>query len=271
MTNHRFPPLLFCLLALALVVSGCRSTSDEDETTAADAPTETVAQETDALAAWSYGGDTGPANWASIDEAYAACAGSKQSPVDLAADDEAQQVNIELDYEAAQGTLMDTGHGVQVNVEGGTMTVDGKAFALKQFHFHTPSEHTLDGTSYPAEAHLVHAADDGELAVLGIFYQEGDASEFLAPVWEDLGSKSDIQTAAPMTINVANLLPSSRVAYTYTGSLTTPPCSEGVRWHVMAEPLTMSAQQLAALTAIHDDNNRPVRPLNERELDRVTL
>jgi len=267
MINHRLPPLLFCLLALAIVVSGCRSTSDEEET-AADTPTETVAQETEAPAAWSYGGDTGPANWASLDEAYKACAGTRQSPVDLAADDEAQTVNIELDYEAAEGTLVDTGHLVQVNVEGGTMTIDGKAFALKQFHFHTPSEHTLNGNSYPAEAHLVHAADDGELAVLGIVYQEGDASEVLAPVWEDLDALSE---ADPMTINVANLLPSSRVAYTYSGSLTTPPCSEGVRWHVMQQPLTLSAQQLAALTAIYDNTNRPVQPLNDRELDRVTL
>ena len=268
MTTQRLAPLLFCLLALALVVSGCRSTSDEEETTTADTPTETVAEETEAPAAWSYGGDTGPANWASLDEAYAACSGSRQSPVDLAADDDAQKVNIELNYEAAEGTLVDTGHLVQVNVEGGSMTIDGKAFALKQFHFHTPSEHTLDGTSYPAEAHLVHAADDGELAVLGIVYQEGDASEVLAPVWEDLAALSE---AEPVTINVGNLLPSSRVAYTYTGSLTTPPCSEGVRWHVMQQPLTLSAQQLAALTAIHDNTNRPVQPLNERELDRVTL
>jgi carbonic anhydrase len=268
MTTQRLVPLLFCLLVLALVAAGCRSTSDEDDPTAADAPTETVDQETDAPAAWSYGGDTGPANWASLDEAYAACAGTRQSPVDLAADDEAQEVDIELDYEAAEGTLVDTGHLVQVNVEGGTMTIDGKAFALKQFHFHTPSEHTLDGTSYPAEAHLVHVAEDGELAVLGIVYQEGDASEGLAPVWEDLDALSE---AEPMTINVGNLLPGSRVAYTYSGSLTTPPCSEGVRWHVMQQPLSLSAQQLAALTAIYDDNNRPVQPLNDRELDRVTL
>ncbi|PQJ26957.1 hypothetical protein BSZ35_18730 [Salinibacter sp. 10B] len=261
--------LLSCLFGLALVTAGCRSSS-EDETSAQEPAATTVAQEKTTLA-WSYSGDTGPASWASIDEAYAACAGSEQSPVDLAADDETQQVNIELNYEAAQGTLFDTGHGVQVNVEGGTMIIDGKAFALKQFHFHTPSEHTLDGTSYPAEAHLVHAADDGELAVLGIFYEEGEANDFLAPVWEDLGSKSDIQTADPMELNVANMLPSNRVTYTYSGSLTTPPCSEGVRWHVMQQPLTLSAQQLEALTAIYDENNRPVQPLNDRELDRVTL
>ena len=268
MTNQRLTPLLFCLLVLALVASGCRSTSDEEETSAADAPTETVAQEEEGPAAWSYDGDTGPANWASLDEAYAACAGTRQSPVDLTADDEAQEVNIDLDYESAEGSLVDTGHLVQVNVEGGTMTIDGKAFDLKQFHFHTPSEHTLDGQSYPAEAHLVHVAEDGELAVLGIVYEEGEASEVLAPVWDDLEALSE---ADPMTINVANLLPDSRVAYTYSGSLTTPPCSEDVRWHVMQQPLTLSAQQLAALTAIYDDTNRPVQPLNDRELDRVTL
>jgi carbonic anhydrase len=268
MTNHRLTPLLL-LLVLTIAATGCRSTT-EDESTAQESPATTVAQE-ETSKAWSYTGDTGPTNWASIDEAYEACAGTQQSPVDLAADDEAQTVNIELDYESAQGTLTDTGHGVQVNVDGGTMTIDGKAFALKQFHFHTPSEHTRDGQGYPAEAHLVHAAEDGELAVLGIFYEEGNASDFLGPVWEEMGSKADIQDADPMAINVAAMLPSDRVTYTYSGSLTTPPCSEGVRWHVMQQPLTMSAQQLAALTSIYDDNNRPVQPLNDRELDRVTL
>jgi carbonic anhydrase len=266
MSTLRLSPLFLCLLPFLLVLSGCRSESDQ-EAASEEAPTTTVAEER-APSTWSYGGDTGPAAWASLDAAYEACAGTRQSPVDLAADDEAQAANIELDYESAQGTLFDTGHLVQVNVEGGTMTIDGKAFALKQFHFHTPAEHTLDGRQYPAEAHLVHAADDGELAVLGIFYEEGDSSEVLAPVWADL---ANIPRAAPMTINVANMLPSNRVTYTYTGSLTTPPCSEGVRWHVMAQPLTMSAQQLAALTAIYDNNNRPVQPLNDRELDRVTL
>ena len=267
MSFLRLLPLLLCLLALPLVLSGCRSTSDE-EPAAEESPADTAVAAARTPSTWSYGGDTGPAAWASLDAAYKACAGTRQSPVALTADDDAQEVDIELDYEPAQGTLFDTGHLVQLNVEGGTMTIDGKAFALKQFHFHTPAEHTLDGTIYPAEAHLVHVAEDGELAVLGIIYEEGNASTVLAPVWTDL---ANIPRAAPMTINVADMLPSSRVAYTYTGSLTTPPCSEGVRWHVMAQPLTMSAQQLAALTAIYDNNNRPVQPLNDRDLDRVTL
>lgn len=269
MPNDRLTALLLSFLVLALVATGCRSNSDS-ETTSEGTPDTTAAQEKTTMS-WGYAGNTGPADWASLDEAYEACAGSQQSPVDLAADDEAQTANIELDYTSAQSTPMDTGHGVQVNVEGGTMTIDGKAFALKQFHFHTPSEHTLDGTSYPAEVHLVHAADDGELAVLGIFYEEGEASDVLAPVWEELDSKADLQDAAPMSFNVANMLPSNRVTYTYSGSLTTPPCSEGVRWHVMQQPLTLSTEQLAALTAIYDGNNRPVQPLNDRELDRVTL
>lgn len=269
MNRHSRFPFLFFILTIALVVTGCQSESGQN-TTSQDSQAEAEAQEQTTMR-WTYSGDTGPSDWASLDEAYAACDGTQQSPVNLAADDEAQQASIELDYAAAQGTLMDTGHGVQVNVEGGTMTIDGKAFALKQFHFHTPSEHTLDGQSYPAEVHLVHAADDGELAVLGIFYESGNANEFLAPVWEQMGSKEDIQTAAPMELNVANMLPSDRVTYTYSGSLTTPPCSQNVRWHVMEETLTMSSQQLDALTSIYDENNRPIQPLNDRELDRVTL
>ena len=253
-------------LIFALVLTGCRTKTDDSASE--QPPAMQASQEKETTMAWGYAGDRGPERWASLDEQYEACAGAQQSPVDLAAEDEAQEANVQLDYNSAQGTLFDTGHGVQVNVEGGTMTIDGKAFALKQFHFHTPAEHTHDGQRYAAEAHLVHAADDGELAVLGIFYEEGDASDFLAPVWSDLPS---IAEADPMTLNVANMLPSNRVAYTYTGSLTTPPCSEIVRWHVMEQPLTMSSQQLDALTDVYDDNNRPVQPLNERELDRVTL
>jgi carbonic anhydrase len=259
------------VLALALVLTGCQSGSDSSSSTA-ESDTQQEAAAESVTMKWGYTGDTGPSNWASLDDAYEACAGQSQSPIDLAADDEAQDATeIQFDYSAAQGTLLDTGHGVQVNVEGGTLTIGGKAFALKQFHFHTPSEHTLNGESYPAEVHLVHAADDGELAVLGIFYEEGDANDFLAPVWDEMGSKADLQDSDPMEVNVANMLPSDRVTYTYSGSLTTPPCSEVVRWHVMQEPLTMSAEQLEALTSIYDGNNRPVQPLNDREIDRVTL
>lgn len=255
------------LLFATLLLTGCQTESQPDDTAdASETASEAVTME------WDYAGDMGPANWASIDEAYAACGGSQQSPIDLAADDEAEDAkDIEFDYSDAPATLFDTGHGVQVNIEGGTLTIDGKAFALKQFHFHTPSEHTLGGTSYPAEVHLVHAADDGELAVIGVFFEEGAASDFLTPVWEDLDDFGDIQDADPVTMNVANMLPSDRTTYTYSGSLTTPPCSETVRWHVLEQPLTMSAEQLQTLTALYDGNNRPVQPLNDREIDRVTL
>jgi len=270
-TQLQFRPVLWTLV-LVLALTACQTeTTGDEESDASDAPTTEAASAEAETIEWGYTGEAGPANWATIDEAYEACSGSQQSPIDLVADDEAQDVNIEFDYSEAEGTLFDTGHGVQVNIEGGAVTIDGKSFDLKQFHFHTPSEHTVDGNSYPAEVHLVHAADDGELAVLGIFFEEGEANEFLAPIWEGLDSRDAIAAADPMAMNVANMLPSSRVTYTYAGSLTTPPCSEIVRWHVMQEPLTMSAEQMEALTAIYDDNNRPVQPLNDREIDRVTL
>jgi carbonic anhydrase len=270
MKIHAVLPVLGLTLA-ALLVVGCQSGTDTADT-AADAEPETQdAREATGTIEWDYTGDEGPANWAELDSAYAACGGMQQSPIDLAASDEVEEADVTLDYAEASGSLVDTGHGVQVNIEGGTLTVGGKAFDLVQFHFHTPSEHTMDGTSYPAEVHLVHAAEDGELAVLGIFFEEGAANEVLAPVWEDLSSVSDLATADPIPMNVADMLPENRTTFTYAGSLTTPPCSEVVRWHVMQEPLTMSAEQLATLTAIYDNNNRPVQPLNDREIDRVSL
>lgn len=268
--------LLSTLLALALVVAGCQSETSSTTSTsnAENPPTETASSESmssdDASsdAEWGYTGDKGPEQWAELDEAYSECSGSMQSPIDLSSTDEIDAADVALDYESATGTLTDTGHGVQVSIEGGTLTYDGKTYALKQFHFHTPSEHTVEGRSYDAEVHLVHAADDGTLAVLGLFYEEGEANDFLAPVWSGL---SDLESADPVTVNVVNMLPDDRTTFAYDGSLTTPPCSETVSWFVMREPLTMSADQLDALTALYDDNNRPVQPLNDREVERVRL
>jgi carbonic anhydrase len=155
-----------------------------------------------------------------------------------------------------------------MDISGGTLTIDDKAYQLAQLHFHTPSEHTIDGTRYPAEVHLVHAADDGQLAVVGVMFEEGDENAALAEFWNNI---PNIEEAGTVNFNAGSLLPDDRTAYTYSGSLTTPPCSEVVSWHVMETPVSISADQLETLTNMHDDNERPIQPLNDRTVEVAQL
>lgn len=257
----RLPFTLSSVLGTALLIlAGCASPESTDPTTESEAGVNESQIQT---AAWSYSGDTGPAQWASLDSAFAACDASQQSPIDLPTGGDATSGPLTLSYSEAEGQLIDTGHAVQVDHNGGTLTVNGTTYNLVQFHFHTPSEHTVDGTAYPAEVHLVHAADDGTLAVIGSFIEEGAANEALGPFWDDLESLPD----APIeSFDASALLPENRTYYTYDGSLTTPPCSEVVTWIVMQSPITMSADQLDALRNVHDDNARPVQPIGDRSV-----
>ncbi len=135
-----------------------------------------------------------------------------------------------------------------------------------QFHFHSPSEHAVEGELYPAEMHLVHADADGNLAVVGVFISEGAENTAFTPVWDNLPAEETEATPTGATINAADLLPDEQLFFRYSGSLTTPPCSEGVLWSVMSDPVEMSAEQIEMYTAIFSGNNRPLQVLNDREL-----
>lgn len=267
----RLSSILFAgCLAVMLVLAGCQSDNSSntaDDTAAADDTTTEAAPPSETT--WGYSGEGAPANWASLSADYEACAGSEQSPIDIVADDEAQSVDVTMDYSESGGLLTGTGKLFKMELDGGSLMLGDKEYELIQFHFHTPSEHTVEGKSYPAEVHLVHAADDGTLAVIGVFYEVGEANEALATFWDKLPT---VGNADPVDFNAAELLPSDRTTYTYDGSLTTPPCSEVVSWHVMKTPVSISQEQLDALIEMHGvENNRPVQPLNDREIDTVTL
>ena len=162
-------------------------------------------------------------------------------------------------------TVTNTGHTIQANYgTGSAIGIDGTWYDLLQFHFHTPSEHTIDGEQAAAELHLVHQDDDGNLAVVGVLVTEGEANAAVAPVLEDAPDHEGQQREPATEVDADGLLPESHLTFRYDGSLTTPPCSEGVRWMVMTEPVTWSAEQLAAFTDLYDGSNRPVQPLNER-------
>jgi carbonic anhydrase len=216
---------------------------------------------------WGYSGEAGPENWSKIDSKFAMCAlGRNQSPIDLAGFVEADLKPLTLAYKAGAAEIVNNGHTVQVDyAPGSTLTVDGRTFELKQFHFHSPSENKVGGKQFPLEGHIVHADRDGNLAVVAVMFQEGAANALLGKLWEKMPAKAGEKTALPAGLSAAQLLPADRDYYRFNGSLTTPPCSEGVWWLVMKRPATASKAQIAQFgKAVGFANNRPIQPVNAR-------
>ncbi|MBW3781365.1 carbonic anhydrase [Aeromonas veronii] len=215
---------------------------------------------------WEYSGEAGPAHWAKLTPEFGQCAGSNQSPVDLSGLVEAKLAPLVLHYQAGGNTVVNNGHTVQVGyAPGSTLQLDGTRFELKQFHFHAPSENLIEGKSYPLEGHLVHVSGKGEIAVVAVMFEAGKANSALAAAWSALPAKVGEIQALKTPLVAEQLLPENRDYYRFSGSLTTPPCSEGVRWLVMKQPVEVSQAQIDAFKAVmHHPNNRPVQPLNGR-------
>ncbi len=193
--------------------------------------------------------------------------GKSQSPIDLSGAVEQDAPDIEYYYDTTNLNIVNNGHTVQVNYDpGSSINIDGTDYGLVQFHFHTPSEHTIDGRSYDGEMHLVHKSSEGELAVVSVLLEKGDVNESLNPIIDNMPTKEGDTADVMGGISVDDLLPKDRSAYRYTGSLTTPPCSEDVKWIVLKTPVQISEAQLEALQKILKDNNRPVQPLNSRKV-----
>ncbi|MBY0598225.1 carbonic anhydrase [Bacillus bingmayongensis] len=168
---------------------------------------------------------------------------------------------IELNYNNAVLDEVDNGHSIQVDVTG-TAKINGRYFDLTQFHFHAPSEHKLDSKHYPIEAHFVNKAQDGRLAVIGVFFKEGSENQGFKKVIDSI-KKGDKNTSVG-EINIAAMLPTNKSYYHYLGSLTTPPLSENVEWYVMKNPVEVSKVQIEAFQSYYNNNNRDIQPLNER-------
>lgn len=217
---------------------------------------------------WGYEGAHGPEHWGSLDPGFAVCSdGREQSPIDLTGAEPGDLSEIVFEYAPSPISILNNGHTIQVNYESGSgIVLDGTRYELAQFHFHHRSEHTVDGSGFPLEMHLVHASADGALAVVGVFLEEGGANEALAPVWRGLPAEAGPAAVIEGMVDAAALLPEQRTTWRYPGSLTTPPCSEGVAWQVMTHPVTASREQIEAFSALFPVNNRPVQPLNGRRL-----
>lgn len=220
---------------------------------------------------WSYEGSTGPAHWGHMSKDYSACLGQNQSPIDIKASQKEDLADIEFNYKPGKLHVVNNGHTVQFNYdEGSSIKVNGSEYKLVQFHFHTPSEHTINGKHFPMELHLVHKNDKNELAVVGVILEKGKENAAYKKMWSHLPKKADEKKDADLDINAAELLPKSRQFYSYPGSLTTPPCSEGVTWLVLKTPVNMSAQHIKQIKDIMKNNSRPVQPVNARVLKEDT-
>lgn len=210
---------------------------------------------------WAYSGDTGPESWGRLKPEFQQCmVGKRQSPIDIRDGIPVQLDPIQFDYRPSNFRVIDNGHTVQVNVEPGNgITVMGHRYELVQFHFHRPSEERINGRQYEMVAHLVHRDMDGKLAVVAVLMDQGKAHPLVQQVWNNLPLEKNMEQGAMTQIDLSQLLPEQRQYYTYMGSLTTPPCSEGVLWMVMKQPAGLSREQIGVFAKLYPMNARPVQ------------
>jgi carbonic anhydrase len=220
---------------------------------------------------WSYEGAIGVEHWSELDPDYAACAGKEQSPIDIR---NAKKVDLPaLRFEYKSGPLkylINNGYTIRVNYHdapgtGNVLMVEGKRYQLTQFHFHRPSEEYINGKPYDMVVHLMHESSDGTVAGVAVLLKSGGVNSTVQRIWDHMPStESKEQETAGVEVNPAGLLPKKLGYYTYMGSLTAPPCTEGVAWFVLKIPVDISAAQISAFAKLYPHDVRPVQPLNGR-------
>jgi len=222
-----------------------------------------AARKTDHAAAphWSYDGPGAPAAWGALKPEFATCAnGTRQSPIDIRGGIRVDLEPIQFDYRPVSFQVIDNGHTVQANLApGNSIVVAGRRYELLQFHFHRPSEESINGRRFEMVAHLVHKDAEGRLAVVAVLLDQGKAHPMVQLVWNSLPLEQAETVQSPVPIDMNLMLPDDRRYYTYMGSLTTPPCSEGVRWMVLKQPATLSPEQAGIFARLYPMNARPVQ------------
>ena len=215
---------------------------------------------------WGYAGAHGPDHWSTLSADNALCgAGAFQSPFNIVADLQADLPDLAFHYGAVPAEVTNNGHTLVTTAGPADGVRIGETdWTLLQLHFHTPSEYLIDGKSYPMELHLVHQAADGRLAVIGVMIAEGPANPAIAALWDVAPYDAGVTNGGAATVALRDLLPSNHSYIRFMGSLTTPPCTEGVNWHMMITPITASAEQIAAFRSVFSNNARPVQPRNGR-------
>lgn len=207
---------------------------------------------------WDY---TAPNDWGNIKADYHLCKkGTRQSPIDITTTKLARLSHIKFDYRKGPKNIFNNGHTIQVNMnKGNYIVVSGKRYELLQFHFHSPSEHTVDGKPTDMVAHFVHKAKDGELAVVAVLFKACQENDTIAQIWRRLPDEAGVQKKLSRRINVLKMFPRNRGYYQYSGSLTTPPCSEGVKWMVLKNTVPISDAQVKSFSDLIPNNARPVQ------------
>ena len=232
----------------------------------------------DHVAHWGYGPDDGPARWGSLSPEWTTCdTGRSQSPLDIRDTKVTDISRLSISLPTTDKRIiahqdyvvdaLDNGHTIQVDVnEAETLTFDGQTYDLLQYHFHAPSEHTVEGKHFAMELHFVHQADNGDLAVVGTFIEEGEHHADFETVWSQMPEKGKEVHIEHFQVDIDQLLPDDLRHWRYSGSLTTPPCSEHVRWFLLQTPMQLDAEQIQEFKDLFPDNNRPTQPLNGREV-----
>ena len=238
---------------------------------------------------WSYTGNNGPSYWGNLDTSFSAChSGKTQSPINIANSVKPASFDLAIKYQSAplvivndgetslminhKPVIIHQGHAVQLNfAPNGTKEIivfKGKAYHLKEFHFHTPGETAVNGKIEPMEIHFVHQSEDEQVAVLAVLVREGEANQELAEIIDDIPTDHGVaHEVTNETVNPVNLMPLKKSYYYFAGSLTTPPCTEGLHWIVMPDTITASKEQIDAFKkAVGGDNARPLQPGNQRNI-----
>lgn len=215
---------------------------------------------------WAYDGAAGPEQWGHLKADYATCAtGRRQSPIDIRDGLPVDLEPIQFTYRPSPFRVIDNGHTIQVNVDGSRITLLGTSYELIEFHFHRPAEERVNGQTFDMVAHLVHRSEDGKLAVVAVLLEKGSEHPLIQTIWNHLPlEKNEYVTPPEAQIDIAQLLPADRRYYTYMGSLTTPPCTEGVLWLVLKQPQQLSPEQLAIFSRLYRHNVRPIQPMFSR-------
>jgi len=214
---------------------------------------------------WGYAGKTGADHWGSLDPAYKSCAsGKEQSPIDITNLKTKDIENIRFHYRPSKLNILNNGHTIQVDIDkGSSIRIDGEKYDLLQFHFHTPSEHAIEGIRYPMEIHLVHKSKKGELAVVGVMMVVDKHNSVLESLFDNFPGEEGKENLMDK-IDVGALLPAGERTFRYPGSLTTPPCTEGVKWNLLLAPISISNEQFTSFHDIFENNSRPVQPIRKR-------
>ncbi len=256
------------LITIISLVASCSLKEKLSEYPTPTLPAQPMAVQPVKALTWGYKGLNGPENWSQLSPSFSACSqGQSQSPINLVWSRPMGNADLKFQFNPGPAQVSDTGNTIMVNVSPGNLTfIRGESFELKSVLFHSSSEHTLSGNSLPLEVQLIHQNTAGQIAIIAFFAIEGPRNTLIDSIWSNIPQTKGIEQVINSHINFSELLPSKYSHYHYMGSLTTPPCSEGVSWNILNTPITMSRDQILSFRQIYPHNNRPIQKLNNRKV-----